>query len=263
VASLEHDDGVMRTLDILQRHRSAVIAVSAAVPLAVCLVIVPFRTDIANTNAALGLVLVIVAAAATGIRPAGIVAAVSSAVWFDFFLTQPYERFTITDRTDIETAVLLVLVGIAVTEIALWGRRQQAQASREEGYLSGVVRMAGLVAAGRSSPEVLIEQVAGQLVDILDADVCRFDVEPTARSLPRLEPDGTVTQEGYRVDVARHGMPVDSEIELLLQHAGTYRGRFLITAATHVARPTRTQRQVAVTLADQLAAALPAQADYR
>jgi K+-sensing histidine kinase KdpD len=43
------------------------------------------------------------------------------AVWFDFFLTQPYERFTITRRTDIETTVLLLVIGVAVTEIAVWG----------------------------------------------------------------------------------------------------------------------------------------------
>jgi hypothetical protein len=45
----------------------------------------------------LALVLLVVAAAATGIRSAGIVAALSSALWFDF-LTQPYPRFTITDQ---------------------------------------------------------------------------------------------------------------------------------------------------------------------
>ena len=38
-------------------------------------------------------------------------------------LTEPYARFTITDPNDIEATVLLVLVGLAVTEIALWGRR--------------------------------------------------------------------------------------------------------------------------------------------
>lgn len=252
----------MRTSDILQRHRSAVIAASAVAPLVACLVVVPFRHDVANTNAALVLVLLVVAAAATGVRPAGIVAAASGAVWFDFFLTQPYERFAITDRADIETAVLLMLVGIAVTEIALWGRRQQAQASREEGYLNGVVRMAGMVAAGSSRPEVLIDHVADQLVDILDLDVCRFDPGPATKHLPRLEPDGTVTLEGHPIDVARHGLPVDSEIELLLRHAGTHRGRFLLTASSRVARPTTTQRQVAVTLADQLAAALPIRADH-
>jgi len=33
------------------------------------------------------------------------------------FLTQPYERFIITRRTDIETTVLLLVIGVAVTEI--------------------------------------------------------------------------------------------------------------------------------------------------
>ena len=36
-------------------------------------------------------------------------------------LTEPYTHFTITDRADIETAVLLMLVGAAVTEVASGG----------------------------------------------------------------------------------------------------------------------------------------------
>ena len=90
-----------------------------------------------NTNAGLALVLIIVAAASTGIRWAGIAAALASAAGFDYFLTEPYSTFVITDRADIETAVLL-LVGSAVTEIALWGRRVQSRASREQGYLDGL-----------------------------------------------------------------------------------------------------------------------------
>jgi K+-sensing histidine kinase KdpD len=108
---------------------------------------------VANTNAALVLVLLVVAAAATGVRTAGVAAALSSALWFDFFLTQPYQHFTITAQADVETAALLVLVGIAVTEVALWGRRQQALASRKDGYLNGVMRTASLVAAGHPEPE--------------------------------------------------------------------------------------------------------------
>ena len=76
--------------------------------------------------------------ATNGYRLAGIVAAVSTAVWFDFFLTRPYERFTITRRTDIETTVLLLVIGVAVTEIAVWGRRQHVAASRRAGYLDGI-----------------------------------------------------------------------------------------------------------------------------
>ena len=89
------------------------------VPLAVAAILVPFRSSIPNTDA-LAMILVVVAVA----KPnwlAGILAALSVAVWFDFFLTQPYETFSITRRTDIETTVLLLVIGIAVTEIAVWG----------------------------------------------------------------------------------------------------------------------------------------------
>ena len=58
--------------------------------------------------------------------------------------------FAISQRDDIEAAVLLALIGLAVTEIALWGRRQQARASIRAGYLSGVVPAA--LAHGSATP---------------------------------------------------------------------------------------------------------------
>lgn len=86
-------------------------------PLLVALALVPFRTDLANTNVSLILVVVVVAvAAAGGNRLAGGLAALSAAAWFDFFLTQPYQRFTIDDADDIETAVLLI-VGLVVSQL--------------------------------------------------------------------------------------------------------------------------------------------------
>ena len=114
-------------------------------------VLVPFRASFPNTDAALAMLLVVVAVAANGYRLAGVLAAVSTAVWFDFFLTQPYERFSITRRTDIETTVLLLVIGVAVTEIAVWGRRQRVTASRRAGYLDGINSAAQAVAAGGSA----------------------------------------------------------------------------------------------------------------
>jgi hypothetical protein len=70
----------------MSRDRLAVLA-ALVVPVAVAAVLVPFRASIPNTDAALALVLVVVAVAANGYRLAGILAAVSTAVWFDFFLT--------------------------------------------------------------------------------------------------------------------------------------------------------------------------------
>jgi K+-sensing histidine kinase KdpD len=158
----------------LLRHRVAVLLGSVLVPLVACVLLALARDAIENTNAALILVLLVVGAASTGLRMAGLLAAASSAAWFDFFLTVPYGRFAITERSDIETMVLLMLVGAAATEICLWGRRQQAKASRESGYLSGVLSAAEQIGAGSASPAAVIEHVQQRLVDVLDLDSARF-----------------------------------------------------------------------------------------
>jgi Domain of unknown function (DUF4118) len=249
----------MRTFE---RYRAAVVAAAAVVPLLACVLVVPFREHVANTNAALALVLLVVAAAATGIRAAGITAAVSAAVWYDFFLTRPYESFHISDRTDLETAALLVLVGVAVTEIALWGHRRQAEASRQEGYLNGVAGTAGMVAAGAPRPEPLIESVADELVEVLGIDDCRFDSGPVG-DLPQLRRDGTVVHDGHTIDVDRRGLPTDTEIEVPVQHGGETLGHLLLVASTRVARPSVTQRRIAALLADQVGIALATRARRR
>lgn len=227
------------------------------VPLAACALLAAFRESVANTNAALGLVLVVVVFAATGRRLAGVLAALSCGVWFDFFLTEPYQRLTIDDPADVETAVLLLLVGVAVTEIALWGRRQQARASRRAGYLDGIVSAARTVADGAST-ESLVGAVERQVVEVLGIDDCRFDPGTGASppSRPLLHGDGTVTRDGQPLDVARDGLPVDDRIELPVEHGGELHGRFLLTASTRVCRPDLDRRLVAVTLAGQVGAAL-------
>lgn len=233
-----------------------VLAVAALAPLVACAVLALFRDSVANTNAALALVLVVVAVAATGQRTAGLVAALSSGAWFNFFLTEPYQRFIIDDRADIETTVLLVLVGAGVTELAVWGRRQQARASSQQGYLAGIVSAAHTVASGSAPQAALLEHITRQITGVLGIDGCRFDPDTSHRSQPRLEPDGIVTRNGHPVDVERDGLPTNDEIELLVQHGGQVRGRLLLTAATSISRPDLQQRRVAVTLADQAAAAL-------
>jgi hypothetical protein len=239
----------------LKEHRTLVVSVAVALPLAACAVLSLFRHNVANTNAALGLVLLIVAAASTGACMAGLAAALSSAVWFDFFLTEPYNQFAVTKRADVETAVLLLLVGLAVSEIALWGRRQQAQASREQGYLDGVVSTAATVGAGRTSTSALVDHVAHQIVDVLQIDACRFDHGGGAL-LAELHDDGSVLYDGSPLDVSRSGLPTDTEIALVVRSGGVVRGRFLLISTSRVVRPTREQLRVAVALANQVGAAL-------
>ena len=94
------------------RYRDRLAAAAGAVsPLVVAAIMAPFRGSFANTAAALVMVGVIIAVAVIGNRSAGVVASASAAVWFDFFLTRPYDRFAISHRPDLETTIAIFVVG--------------------------------------------------------------------------------------------------------------------------------------------------------
>lgn len=241
----------------VRSHGSVVLAGAFLAPLLVAAALSGVRDQVTATTGALVLVLVVVAVAATGQRAAGIVAALSAGAWFDFFLTAPYGSFKVTDRDDIQATVLLLLVGFAVSELALWGRRQQARASRRSGYLDGVLGTADIVALREASPETLTARVAHQIVEVLAIDACRFEPAGSAgRPTTVLDRDGSVTQRGHVVDVDRHGLPTDDLITLDVSADGVSFGRFLLTSSTRIVRPTLEQRRVVVLLADQVGAAL-------
>ncbi|WP_148616113.1 DUF4118 domain-containing protein [Nocardioides rubriscoriae] len=224
-------------------------------PLLLCALLYPARDSVSDTNAVLLLVLLVVGVAAAGRRAAGLVAALSSAVWFDFFLTQPYLTLTIRDRDDVETAVLLTLVGVAVTEIALWGIRQRARASGRAGYLDGLVSAAAMAADGDVPPAGLVDFVGRQITDVLGLDSCTYRSGAPAGH-PCLHTDGTVTHDGREIDVDRAGLPTWDVVELAVPSAGAVVGTFVLTSASRRRWPSLEQRLVAVTLAEQVGSAL-------
>jgi K+-sensing histidine kinase KdpD len=241
----------------LSRDRLAV-AAGLLAPLALAAILVPFRAHFQNTEAALALVVVIVAVAAAGNRLAGYLAALSAAAWFDFFLTRPYETFDITGRYDIQTTVLLLVIGVAVTELAVWGRREHAAASRRAGYLDGIGATVEAVAAGEG-PSELIGEVSGQLTRVLSLRACRWQYGVAGLGHPaRLTHHGWVMAGEQTWDVAAAGLPPDTETELLVEHGGLLQGRFLIMPVPGT-RPSREQLLVAIALADQVGAALGSQ----
>ena len=246
---------------MLSRDRLAVLA-GLAGPLALTAILVPFRASFPNTDAALALLLVVVAVAANGNRLAGYLAAASATVWFDFFLTAPYERFAIARRTDIETTVLLVVVGVAITEIAVWGRRQHMTASRRAGYLDGINAAARAVATG-DSPAALIDQVSRQLTELLSLRSCRFQYGIAGIGRPaRLQRDGRVTAGSRPSGVPFEDLPHGSDTELLAETGGLLQGRFLMTPGPDT-RSTREQRLIAIGFADQVGAALASSQSVR
>ena len=245
-----------RATALLDRDNLAVVA-GLAGPLALAAILVPFRAHFANTDAALAMILLVVLIAAIGSRLAGYVAAVSAAAWFDFFLTRPYERFAINRGTDIATTVLLLVIGVAVTEIAVFGRRQYEAASRRAGYLDGINDAARAVAIG-ASPVTLTDRIAASLTQLLSLRSCQFQYGVAGIGGPaRLRTDGTVVLGTQPYDLRLVSLPEGTDIELLVESGGRLMGRFLMQPSPGTPL-TREQLLVAVALADQAGAALTA-----
>ena len=194
------------------------------------------------------LVVVVVGVAAIGNRVAGGLAAVSAAAWFDFFFTVPYDRFTIRSSADVTTAVLLLLVGLAVSQLAARARRLKIIAITDADYLAQIHDTASLTQSARS-PDAVVDRVKEQLIGLLGLEAARFEYGSLLGHPPRLESDGTVITGHSRWDVEQSGLPAE-EIELRTFSNGQYFGRFMLTAKPD-SKPSLQARLVAVTLADQ------------
>ncbi|WP_440684106.1 DUF4118 domain-containing protein [Cellulomonas soli] len=241
----------------IRSHTSVVLGAAALGPLAVAAVLGEVHGTVTATTSALVLVLLVVAAASTGLRSAGIVAALSAAVGFDYFLTEPYNSLKIHHPDDVQAAVLLLVIGVAVSELAQWGLRQQARARRGAGYLNGVLGTAERATDGQTDVDTLTLLVARQVVDVLDVDDCRFEPQGHERhSWTTLQRDGSVRHGGREIDVARHGLPTDDLVALEVSHDGHHLGQLTMSSAVRVVRPSLQQRKIAVLLADLLGNAL-------
>ncbi|MFF5212334.1 DUF4118 domain-containing protein [Streptosporangium sp. NPDC000396] len=207
----------------LGADRIAFLAALAA-PLAVAGALAPFRDILPNTSVALVLVVIVVAVAALGNRLAGALAAIWTAVWFNFFFTQPYQRFTITRPADIQTAILLLIVGLAVSQLAARARKLKVVTITDADYLARIHDTAALAQSAKA-PETVVDHVTTQLTEVLHLRSCRFEYGTLIGHPPRLEQDGSVSWGRRRWNADRLGLP-DTEVELRTFGNGRFYGRF-------------------------------------
>ena len=157
----------------LTRDRVAIVAAIAA-PLAAAVILLPWRGNWSNTNVALLLVVVVVAVAAIGNRTAGALAALGAAAWFDFFFTVPYQRFAIHGSADVTTFILLLVVGVTVSQLAARARRLKVMTITDVGYLVRIHESAVLTQSAVSS-QAVVDHVRKQLIEVLELRDCRFE----------------------------------------------------------------------------------------
>ncbi|MFF4387303.1 MULTISPECIES: DUF4118 domain-containing protein [unclassified Streptomyces] len=236
-------------------HDRAALFGALVVPLLVALALVPFRTWLSPTNEALLLVVAVVAIAASGTRAAAAVAALSAATWFGLLLlARPYEHVALADRDAIQTAVLLLAVGLIVAQLAVRARRLEAVALTGAAHLSSLQGTARLTERG-GSPDAVVEYVRQELIGLLGLRGCRFEYGTLIGHRPRLEHDGRLwLRRGGRV--TGYADWPDGETELRVVGGGHYYGRFLLAPVPGHRLPPEDARSVALALAALAGAAL-------
>ena len=210
-----------------QAHQTRWIVLSAVAPVAVALLLLPLRDEMLSVNVALVLVVVVVALARYGGRVAGAVAAVMSTLAFDLLHTEPYGHLRIDSVDEIETTLLLAVVGLTVGSVA--ARARYARAATEElvDEVARIHRVTEMIAAGSPLPAV-VDAVEYELSDLLGLRACRFERPPFASTLPVIDHAGRVlpvTHYRFRGD----GFELPAEgVELLVDNRGETLGRFVL-----------------------------------
>lgn len=218
-------------------------------PLGMAALMVPFRDSFADAAAALVLIAVVAVVAIAGTRTAGYVAAASAALWFDFFLTRPYEQLTITHSQDIEITVSLLIVGVIVTELAARSRRHLETAEEESDYVELLYQLSEFASSGATSDQ-LISRVSMHLTDLLGLRDCSFETGTALKPMLMLSHDGRVHLGRVDWPGEQWGLP-GRQVALDVYASGQVVGRFLMTPTT--AKPVSLRsRLVAVALADQV-----------
>jgi uncharacterized protein DUF4118 len=236
-------------------ERMIAVALGGLLPLVIAMALVPLRDNIDSANVALILVAAVVIAAVFGGREAGAAGALVSAISFDFFYTRPYGQLRIASKNDVETTLLLLLVGLVVGHISTRGRGARRSAEAREGEIKRIHRVANLAARGEEAADVIMATQA-ELMSLLDLEDCRFEAPPFSSALPRLDRSGALTGHEFHLHPNGFALPtIGAELPVLGR--GQLLGRFVLDPKPNVGVSLE-QRVVAVALADQVGAVLAA-----
>jgi Domain of unknown function (DUF4118) len=229
-------------------------------PLVVAGVLVPFRHHLVGENVALVFVVVVVLAAACGGWGPGAVAAVVSALAYDFFFTRPYQSLKIDRAEDIGTVVVLLVISLLIAELMAVGQRRRETSRRAREDIARLHRIAATLAAGAEAEDVL-RSVQAELLGLLSLEDCRFERPPFPSSIPHLERNGTIEGGRRRFVAGEFTLPGEGvEVPVLVR--GQVFGRFVLIPDWHVGVALE-ERVAAVALVDLVGAAFAAEPPSR
>ncbi|MEQ1873017.1 MAG: DUF4118 domain-containing protein [Ilumatobacteraceae bacterium] len=225
----------------------------ACITIAVAGAFVAVREELGSANAALILMLVVIGAATVGGRLSGGAAAVTAALSFNFFYTEPYLTLRIHSGRDVLTTGLLLIAGLAVGEVGTARSRQSAARQSNLRSMRALESVGALVTSGASADAVWSSS-RDELIASLGVKEATFERGEQRKQLPVIERDGRIDVRHHRFlgdgfALPREGAVIDVEAD------GAHLGQISLVTNPAVS-VTREQRRAAVAIADQFAIAL-------
>lgn len=235
--------------------------VALGAPVVAAALLAPLRSHTQPSNLALVMVAVVGASVVPGFRLAALAGGLSAGVWFDFFLTRPYQTFSIARSGDIQTAALMTVVAVLVGTIAARRRKAGEKAQRSGEEVIGLYATAQMLSAGDRA-ETVVQTIADQIRDLLFLSGCRYDPGYPADTEPMINRAGDLDWRGHNWSVARHGWP-PVDVSLPVDAGGNHAGRFLLSGPSSGSELTLDRLLTALALADLAGAAVGRKAGPR
>lgn len=233
--------------------RTTLLLLGLVLPALAAALFIPLRDTITAPTQTLILVLPVVAVGVLARRVAAAIAAVSAALAYDIFLTEPYYSFTIDAAEDAEAAIVLGIIGILVgTLVARELDARMRSASRAD-ELAAVRSVSHALAAGDS--DRLVDAATKRISDLLDLRSCEWSAGFHGRVGHVMSADGSLG------DWHAASFP-DGIVEIPVVHRGTELGRLLLRSRSS-AVVSAEERATVLAVADMLAAGLAAHPSER
>ncbi|SRR6266508_3722871 len=174
-----------------------------AASLLIGVLVQPFRQTIGLENVVILYLLVVVVAAGIGGRAAGMIAALSAALSYDYFLTTPYHTLAIDSFAQVLTVALL---GATSMVASIGGRVRRQSAARAETH-ANAIRLLHRVTETAAADGAVDREAAEGLHKLLGAR----RVSILSRS-----PDGFAVT----LDIGQTHMPIDMDAVIHLDREG-------------------------------------------
>lgn len=229
-------------------------------PVAVAAAWTPLRGHLPNVDVAL---LLVFCAALCGLRGSRLLvaaAAVGAGGGFTYFDTSPYDRLAISKEPDVITLAVLVAVSLALGDLAVRLARQRHRPGAGREDMTRIRDLAALVASGAELVEVIGAAAAG-LAALLGAASAEYQAGPPLPGAWMVTPEAVLAAVDGSGRPRAGAAPASGRIDLNLpvRGMGAVIGRFGIQGVD-VRRAGPGPLMVALTLTDQIGAALIAQA---